>query len=99
MHDYLEAEHIGQSSNVTCASAFPKCPISLYNLLGDQEDFDDNLVEDVEQDDESSLKKSHHYKKHTNINQPDHYEHLKHAVGELGIDGQFLDESANSIAN
>lgn len=33
LHEYLEAEQIGQSQNMSCSNEFPDCPISLYNLF------------------------------------------------------------------
>ena len=33
LHEYLEAERIGQSYNMSCAKEFPECPVSLYNLF------------------------------------------------------------------
>ena len=33
LHEYLEAEQIGQSANMTCAAGFPTCPVSLFNLF------------------------------------------------------------------
>lgn len=33
LHDYLEAERIGQSNDMSCATEFPTCPVSLYNIF------------------------------------------------------------------
>ena len=33
LHEYLEAEHIGQSANMSCAAEFTTCPVSLFNLF------------------------------------------------------------------
>ena len=52
MHDYIEAEHIGQSHNMTCAGEFPECPVYLYNLFRSDEDSND-IVDDEDEEDEN----------------------------------------------
>ncbi|KAI9563741.1 hypothetical protein GHT06_011205 [Daphnia sinensis] len=53
LHDYIEAEQIGQSSNMTCAREFSDCPVSLYNLFRSRGDSNE-IVPDEDEDDESS---------------------------------------------
>lgn len=56
LHDYLEAEQIGQSHNMSCSAEYPSCPVSLYNLFrtysneqaSDQFLHDNNVAEDEE---------------------------------------------------
>lgn len=33
MHDYLEAERVGQADVTSCSSVYLTCPVSLFNLL------------------------------------------------------------------
>lgn len=51
LHDYLEAEQIGQSSNLTCSAAYSDCPVSLYNLFRARA-ASDNVLDDDEDDGE-----------------------------------------------
>ena len=49
LHEYLEAERIGQSynMNMSCAKAFPECPVSQYNLFRlSAAESDENQVDD-----------------------------------------------------
>ncbi|XP_046450906.1 uncharacterized protein LOC124198884 [Daphnia pulex] len=52
LHDYIDAEHIGQSHNMTCAGEFRECPVSLYNLF--RSDGDSNEIVDDEDDEDES---------------------------------------------
>ena len=61
LHEYLEAEQIGQSHNMSCSKEFLSCPISLYNLFGLYSDTDsssDSSNQLVEDDDEVSSSES-----------------------------------------
>lgn len=55
LHEYIDAEHVGQSGNSTCAAEYRECPISLYNLFRTRVDGSGNVLtyEDDEDDDES----------------------------------------------
>lgn len=33
MHDYLEAERVGQADVKSCYAVYPTCPVSLFNFL------------------------------------------------------------------
>ncbi len=53
MHDYIEAEHIGQSTNTTCGKEFPECPVSLYNLFRAHESSNEIPEDDEREENES----------------------------------------------
>lgn len=59
LHDYIEAENVGQSHNMTCVGEFRECPVSLFNLF--RSDGDSNEISDDEdgQDESSELSDVH----------------------------------------
>ena len=65
LHDYLEAEHIGQSTNMTCSKEYASCPISLYNLF--QATHGDSNEIDTEDD--------HHYQNEKQQSELHHDDH------------------------
>lgn len=68
LHDYLEAEQIGQSHNMSCSAEYPSCPVSLYNLFrtyNNEQTSDqflhDNNAADEEEDLTPPLDVNHHH--------------------------------------
>lgn len=54
LHEYIDAEQIGQSSNMTCAREFSDCPISLYNLFRSSRGYSNEMELDEDEENESS---------------------------------------------
>ncbi|XP_032790698.1 uncharacterized protein LOC116927754 [Daphnia magna] len=54
LHEYIDAEQIGQSSNMTCAREFSDCPISLYNLFRSSRGDSNEMELDEDEENESS---------------------------------------------
>lgn len=93
MHDYLEAEQIGQTGNTTCGAAFPSCPVSLYNLFGAEQGSDVNLEEEMEEDG-GHLMKLLHKDDHQN-SQPNYSDQVVNGIRDLEKENEHLDDSVN----
>ena len=55
LHEYIEAEQIGQSVNTTCFREYSrKCPISLYNLFQASSKTSENELDEDDNEDYES---------------------------------------------